>query len=55
MEPYWSYEDIGIYFFVLVFLGAVVRIAVRIHCSMCQSSPPAWDFRQNLARLDSGP
>lgn len=31
MEPYWSYEDIGIYFFVLVFLGAVVRIAVRIH------------------------
>ena len=31
MEPYWSYEDIGIYFFVLVLLGAVVRIAVRIH------------------------
>ena len=31
MEPYWSYEDIGIYFFVLVFLGAVVRVAVRIH------------------------
>jgi len=31
MEPYWSYEDVGIYFFVLVFLGAVVRIAVRIH------------------------
>ena len=31
MEPYWTYEDIGIYFFVLVLLGAVVRIAVRIH------------------------
>jgi len=31
MEPYWSYEDVGIYFFVLVFLGAVVRIAVRAH------------------------
>jgi len=31
MEPYWSYEDIGIYFFVLVLLGTVVRIAVRIH------------------------
>jgi membrane protease YdiL (CAAX protease family) len=31
MEPYWSYEDIGIYFSVLVLLGAVVRIAVRIH------------------------
>jgi membrane protease YdiL (CAAX protease family) len=30
MEPYWSYEDIGIYFFVLVLLGAVIRIAVRI-------------------------
>ncbi len=32
MEPYWSYEDVGIYFFVLVFLGAVVRIAVHINC-----------------------
>jgi len=31
MEPYWSYEDIGIYFLVLVLLGAAVRIAVRIH------------------------
>lgn len=31
MEPYWSYEDIGIYFFVLVLVGAVVRIGVRIH------------------------
>ena len=31
MEPYWSYEDIGIYFFVLALLGAVLRIAVRIH------------------------
>src|SRR4029077_8817530 len=30
MEPYWSYDDIGIYFFVLVLLGAVIRIAVRI-------------------------
>ena len=32
MEPYWSDEDIGIYFLVLVLLGAAVRIAVRIHC-----------------------
>src|SRR5690348_14450830 len=30
MEPYWNYEDIGIYFFVLVLLGAVIRISVRI-------------------------
>jgi membrane protease YdiL (CAAX protease family) len=31
MEPYWSYEDIGVFFFVLVFLAAVVRLAVRMH------------------------
>ena len=31
MEPYWSYEDVGIYFLVLVFAGTVVRLAVRLH------------------------
>jgi len=31
MEPYWSYEDIGAFFFVLVFLAAVVRLAMRMH------------------------
>jgi membrane protease YdiL (CAAX protease family) len=31
MEPYWSYEDIGVFFFVLVFLAAVVRLSVRMH------------------------
>ena len=31
MEPYWNYEDIGVFFFVLVFLAAVVRLGVRIH------------------------
>ena len=31
MEPYWSYEDIGVFFFVLVFLAAVVRLGVRMH------------------------
>jgi membrane protease YdiL (CAAX protease family) len=31
MEPYWDYEDLGAFLFVLVFLGAVVRLAVRVH------------------------
>jgi hypothetical protein len=31
MEPYWSYEDIGVFFFVLAFLAAVVRLSVRMH------------------------
>lgn len=31
MEPYWSYEDIGVFFFVIVFLAALVRLGVRMH------------------------
>lgn len=31
MQPYWSYEDIGVFFFVPVFLAAVVRLGVRMH------------------------
>jgi membrane protease YdiL (CAAX protease family) len=31
MQPYWGYEDIGIFFFVLVLLAALVRLAVRMH------------------------
>jgi len=31
MEPYWSYEDVGVFFFVLVLLAAAVRVAARIH------------------------
>jgi membrane protease YdiL (CAAX protease family) len=31
MEPYWTYEDIGVFFFVLVCLSAVVRLGVRMH------------------------
>jgi membrane protease YdiL (CAAX protease family) len=31
MEPYWSYEDIGVFSFVLVFLAAMVRLGVRTH------------------------
>jgi hypothetical protein len=38
MEPYWSYEDIGVFFFVLVFLAAVVRLGVR----MCVLRPSVW-------------
>ena len=29
--PYWSYEDIGIFFLVPVFLGSVLRLLVRFH------------------------
>jgi membrane protease YdiL (CAAX protease family) len=29
MEPYWSYEDIGAFFFVLVVLAALVRLGIR--------------------------
>jgi len=31
MKPYWSYEDVGAFFFVLVFVDAVVRLAARAH------------------------
>ena len=31
MEQYWSYEDVGVFFFVLVFMAAVVRLGVRMH------------------------
>src|SRR3981081_76220 len=30
MEPYWSYEDIGVFLFVLVFLAAAVGLSVRV-------------------------
>jgi membrane protease YdiL (CAAX protease family) len=31
MEPYWSYEDIGAFFFVLVVVAALVRLGIRTH------------------------
>ncbi len=31
MEPYWSYEDIGAFFFFLVVVAAVVRLGIRTH------------------------
>jgi hypothetical protein len=31
MEPYWSYEDIGAFFFVLVVLAALVLLGIRTH------------------------
>jgi len=31
MEPYWSYGDIGVFFFFLVFMAAAVRLSVRMH------------------------
>src|ERR1017187_9779106 len=30
-EPYWGYEDIGLFFLVLVLLGSVLRLLVRFH------------------------
>jgi membrane protease YdiL (CAAX protease family) len=30
-EPYWGYEDIGLFFLVLVLLGSVLRLFVRFH------------------------
>ncbi len=30
-KPYWSYEDIGVFFLVLVLLGSVLRLLVRFH------------------------
>jgi membrane protease YdiL (CAAX protease family) len=30
-QPYWSYEDIGVFFLVLVLLGLVLRLFVRFH------------------------
>jgi hypothetical protein len=31
MEPYWSYEDIGAFFFVLVVVATLVRLGIRTH------------------------
>ena len=30
-KPYWNYEDIGLFFLVLVFIGFVLRFLVRFH------------------------
>ena len=30
-KPYWNYEDIGIFFLVLVLIGLVLRLLVRFH------------------------
>ena len=30
-KPYWNYEDIGVFFLVLVLLGSVLRLFVRLH------------------------
>ena len=46
MEPYWSYEDIGAFFFVLVFVDAVVGLAVRAHVLRSSELPLfAWRCR----------
>lgn len=31
MGPYWNYEDLGVFFFVLTLLNVAVRLAVRAH------------------------
>jgi membrane protease YdiL (CAAX protease family) len=30
-KPYWNYEDIGVFFLILVLLGAVLRLLTRFH------------------------
>ena len=30
-KPYWNYEDVGVFFLVLVFVGFVLRLLVRFH------------------------
>ena len=30
-KPYWNYEDIGVFFLVLVLIGFVLRLLVRFH------------------------
>lgn len=30
-KPYWSYEDIGVFFLILVLLGSVLRLFARFH------------------------
>ena len=30
-KPYWNYEDIGVFFLILVLLGSVLRLCVRLH------------------------
>jgi len=30
-KPYWNYEDIGVFFLVLVFIGSILRLFVRFH------------------------
>ena len=30
-KPYWNYEDIGVFFLVLVLMGSLLRLLVRFH------------------------
>jgi membrane protease YdiL (CAAX protease family) len=30
-KPYWNYEDIGVFFLVLVLIGSILRFSVRFH------------------------
>ena len=30
-KPYWNYEDIGVFFLILVFIGSLLRLFVRFH------------------------
>lgn len=52
MEPYWSYEEVGIYFLVLVFLGTVVRLAVRLHwLAAAQLATPSLPLQTSVIIL----
>ena len=35
-KPYWNYEDIGVFFLVLVLIGSILRLFVRFHL-LCRS------------------
>jgi hypothetical protein len=52
MEPYGTYEDVGAFFFVLVFLDAVVRLAVRANLLRASGRIQAGRFKPGAAELD---
>jgi membrane protease YdiL (CAAX protease family) len=53
-QPYWGYEDIGIFLLLIAFISAVFRLAVHLHfISRSQITRPAGFFQLGMVLLFS--
>ena len=51
-QPYWGYEDIGIFLLLIAFISAVFRLAVRLHfISSSQLTRPTAFFQLGMVLL----